>query len=156
MCSGCTARVSVVRSIYNLQRIQRNATEDLNAQERSVCCACNVVGHASRMRPLVTSACRPQQKRDNMAGNSPDISDMGEGDKKPTLLDRAGAVAAQAAGQVRSSEIQHTQTAWDVTTKQTMPRWRFDCRQDALWPGGRRAAVRLGVVATPATRCMHS
>lgn len=38
-----------------------------------------------------------------MAGNSPDISDMGEGDKKPTLLDRAGAAAAQAAGQVCSS-----------------------------------------------------
>jgi hypothetical protein len=42
-----------------------------------------------------------------MAGNSPDISDMGEGDKKPTLLDRAGAAAAQAAGQVCSSKIQH-------------------------------------------------
>ena len=52
-----------------------------------------------------------------MAGNSPDISDMGEGDKKPTLLDKAGAAAAQAAGQVRSSEIQHTQTAWGVTSR---------------------------------------
>jgi hypothetical protein len=47
-----------------------------------------------------------------MAMNSPDISDMGEGEKKPTLLDKAGAAAAQAAGQVCPSIWQH-----DIRTK---------------------------------------